>query len=124
MYEILAEVTNFTEVVTPYLPVIGVAVGGIVVGVFAAYNRRKGNTENRAPDVNELWQQQAADHRELVIANRLTRQLELHLGKLWEAFVAYVRRVQSGGSTELTTKEQKLIDMGTDIGQTEGRTQE
>jgi hypothetical protein len=106
----VVEITPFTELVTPYLPLIGTVVGAIVVGIFAMWNRRRGATENRAPDVNEIWQQQNSQSRELDLERWLRRALEDFVRDLRRAFHSYVRRVQGGGSTDLAPHEQKMFD--------------
>jgi hypothetical protein len=63
--ESFAQVDPFTLVVTPYLPFAGTLLGAAVVGAFAIWNRKRGNVETRAPDVNEIWQKQAHDALEL-----------------------------------------------------------
>jgi hypothetical protein len=105
----LANVNAFTEIITPYLPVLGVALGGLIVGIFAAYNRHKGNVETRAPDVNAIWQQQAYQNKELDHERKWRRRLENYAWDVIEIFRGYVKRVQSGGSTDLTHKEKTVI---------------
>lgn len=120
MYHLLisnaaASAEGIAAFITPWLPLIGILASGLIIGIFGVHNRRQGNMETRAPDVNEAWAQQARDQVLLDAERRLRRKMEDHIGRLWSAFVGYVRRVQNGGSTELTTREQKVIDMGTDI---------
>lgn len=95
---------------TPFLPLLGVIAGGIVVGAFAVYNRARGAVETRAPDVNEIWRRQEAQDRALDVERRLRRRLEDLVRDLRRAFQGYVRRVQGGGSTELSHHEQKMFD--------------
>lgn len=102
--------SSFTVAITPYLPVLGIIAGGILVGAFGIYNRRKGNVETRAPDVNEIWQQQVVQGRELDLERKLRRKLEDWLYEFRKMFIAYVLRVQSGGSTNLTSHEAKFKD--------------
>lgn len=110
-----ADDLNFTEQITPYLPVLGTLAGAIVVGIFAIWNRKRGNTETKAPDVNAIWQREERQNRELDSERRLRRRIEDLAGEVWLAFVGYVRRVQSGGPAELTQHEQHLISNGVDF---------
>lgn len=103
--------STFTEAITPYLPLLGTILGGILIGVFAIWNRRRGAVETRAPDVNEIWQQQALQSKELDAERKQRRHLEDVLRDLLYAFRSYISRVQGGGSVELTTREQKLLDI-------------
>lgn len=100
---------DLTQLVTPYLPFAGTILGAAVVGAFALWNRKRGNFENRAPDVNEIWQQQASQSKQLDIERTLRRMLQDLVYDLKEAFRLYVYRVQSGGSKELTHKESQLL---------------
>lgn len=95
---------TFTELIGPYLPVIGIILGGIIVGAFAVYNRAKGNVEAKAPTVAELWA------REERVARR-AGWLQNKAWKIQDAFRAYVRRVMAGGSTDLTAFEQSALDI-------------
>ena len=101
---------SFTVFITPYLPLITVA-----VGVFGVYNRKRGAVETRAPDVNEIWVQQEAQSRLLDEERKGRRRLEAMLGQLWSAFVGYVNRVQSGGSMQLTTREMEIVTQAKDF---------
>lgn len=94
---------SFTESITPYLPFLGVILGGLIVGAFAIWNRRRGAVETRAPDVNEMWVQTEKDR-------RIRRLFEDLFYTLLTVFRSYVRRVQSGGSTDLTPTEQAVHD--------------
>lgn len=100
---------SFTAFITPYLPLIITIIGGLIVGGFGIWNRRHGNIETRAPDVNEIWQQQAAEAKELDLERRLRRRLEDLLRELVRVFWLYTGRVQGGGSKELNTQEHKAI---------------
>lgn len=100
----MADAQSITETITPYLPVIGILAGGLLVGAFAIWNRRNGAVENRAPDVTEMWQQTER-------SRRLRRYFEDLFYETRGAFRGYVRRVQAGGSTELTKSEQRAHDV-------------
>lgn len=101
---------TFTELITPYLPVIGVIFGGLIVGGFGLWNRKRGAVETRAPDVNELWQQQDSQNKALDFERKLRRFLEDSVRELLSVFKDYVDRVRKGGSTELNTKELKIYE--------------
>ena len=96
---------TFTESVTPYLPLIGTVIGGMVIGFFAVWNRRRGAVETRAPDVNDIWLQQAKDNQLLDDERAFRRFLEDIVYDLLKLFKGYVNRVRRGGSTDLTTRE-------------------
>lgn len=99
----LADVATFTEQITPYLPVLGIAVGSVLVGGFAVWNRRRGATEAKAPTVAEIW---AREERVTRYARRLERYAEL----VAASFRAYAARVRTGGSVEPTGIEQMALD--------------
>lgn len=101
---------TFTEAITPYLPLIGIVVGGIVMGLFGAWNRKRGATETRAPDVNESWNRAEALDLALDNERKTRRLLQDLLYDVLAAFHSYTHRVQRGGSTDLTTREQKAHD--------------
>ena len=105
-----AEEITFTAAITPYLPLLGVAVGAILLGLFNSYNRRKGNIETRAPDVNQIWQQQQEQATQLDLERKMRRKLEDYVYSFRAMFINYVKRVQKGGSTQLTASEQKFVD--------------
>lgn len=94
---------SFTEALVPYLPILGTIVGGLVVGGFAVWNRRRGAVEHRAPDVTAMWS-------ETERARRLHRYFEDLYFELRGAFRGYVRRVQAGGSLDLSEAEKKAHD--------------
>lgn len=107
---LVAAVNPITETITPYLPLIGILFGSLVVGLFAVWNRKRGNMETRAPDVNEIWQQQAKESHDLDMERRWRRRLENFAFELARVFRGYVRRVQAGGSTDLTPHERMFHD--------------
>lgn len=112
-----ADVSNFvdtataiSQIVTPYLPLLGIIVGGVIVGVFNIWNRKRNAVETRAPDVNEIWQQQIYQSRELDLERKWRRRLENFSHELVKVFRGYVARVQSGGSSDLTHHERLFHD--------------
>lgn len=108
--EFLSQAQQVSALVTPYLPLLGIIIGGIIVGVFAAHNRRKGNIEQRSPDVNEIWIQQNLQSKELDKERKWRRRLENFSWELTRVFRGYVSRVQGGGSTDLTHHERLFHD--------------
>lgn len=110
MYPLELIESNPAQFLTPYLPLIGVVAGAVVVGLFNAHNRRKGNVETRAPDVNELWQQERALSLELDTERKKRLRTENLAVEVIRTFRAYVQRVLSGGSPELTHHELKIHD--------------
>lgn len=106
----LEQAPSFTELVTPWATPGLTLVGVLVIGAVTLHNRRKGATETRIPDVNEIWIQQAKDARALDLERRARRRLENYADELLRVFRAYVRRVIRGGSPELTKAEQKYHD--------------
>lgn len=108
--EFVDTATAINQLITPYLPLLGIILGGLIVGIFGIHNRRKGNVETRAPDVNEIWQQQIYQNHELDLERRWRRRLENFAHELVKVFRGYVARVQSGGSTELTYHERMFHD--------------
>lgn len=105
-----AEAVVPSQFLTPYLPLIGVIAGALVVGFFNAHNRRKGNVETRAPDVNEMWQQERLLAQELDAERKLRRRFENFSWFVLNTFRSYVDRVLSGGSRELTYNEKTAYD--------------
>lgn len=98
-----AEGASFAEAFIPWIPAISGVAFIVVTGAFGIWNRRRGAVETRAPDVNEMWN-------ETEKARRARRFFEDLFYDVRNAFVSYVTRVQNGGSTELTEKEQKALD--------------
>jgi len=90
---------SFTEQITPYLPLLTAAVGALIVGAFAMWNRRKGSTETKAPTVAEIWAR----------ADRLEARARWAF-RIQDAFRDYVARVRGGGSTEPTAEERAALD--------------
>lgn len=101
---------SITQLVTPWLPLAGIIAGGIILGIFNAHNRSKGNTEARAPDVNEAWVEARVASHELDTERRLRRRVQNFAWEVRSVFRAYVHRVQSGGSTELTHHEKLFYE--------------
>jgi len=125
------EVT-LAEQLGPFLPLIGVVVGGLIVGAFAVYNRRKNNVEVKMPSVAELWAKQVEQGEKLDAETDLRRKSDVKVEELEkrvrvadrrsdayaaalegtrDAFKAYVARIQRGGSNTLTKNEKALLDL-------------
>lgn len=100
----LTPISAFTEALTPWLPLIGIIAGGIIVGAFGVHNRRRGAVEHRAPDVTQMWS-------ETERARTLRQYFEDRFHEVRGAFRGYVRRVHTGGSIQLTEAEQKAHDL-------------
>lgn len=98
------------EALVPYWPGIATLIGFLIVGAFAAYNRRKGNVEAKAPSASELWQQQARQASELDIERRMRRWFEDAFWALVRAFTAYIDRVKSDGSRNLFAAEKRALE--------------
>ncbi len=90
---------DYTPIVTTLITVV---LGGMIVGAWAAYNRRRGNSEAKGPSVEQLWREQAADR-------RLARVFEDLFYRVRSAARSYVQRTQAGGSTELTDAEREAF---------------
>lgn len=108
--EFIDTAISLTQLVTPWLPLAGIVAGGIILGIFNAHNRRKGNTENRAPDVNEAWVEARTARHEYDMEHRLRIRLQNFVWELRTVYRNYVNRVQSGGSTDLTGHERIFFD--------------
>lgn len=106
---IAVEVAPLTQTLSPYLPLFGTVFGVLVVGLFGLWNRRKGNMETRAPDVNEIWQQQAKDSHELDMERRWRRRLENFSHDLLGVYRSLARRVMAEGIV-LTKREQAFYE--------------
>lgn len=99
---------TFTQLITPYLPLITAIAGSIIIGIVTLWNRKRGAVETRAPDVNEIWQQQASDSKALDFERKLRRRLEDVVYDILNVFKGYVNRVLKGGSVDLNTRELEL----------------
>lgn len=108
--DFIGTATQISAILTPYLPLAGIILGGLLVGAFQVWNRKRGAVETRAPDVNEIWQQQIYQNHELDMERRWRRRLENFSHELVRIFRAYVKRVQNGGSTDLTPHEKLFHD--------------
>lgn len=111
--EVFADVagpSSPTALLTTVVPILVVVAGGIVAGLWAAHNRRKGAVESRFPDVNEIWSQQAKQSIELDNERKFRRKLEDYANEVIRLFRAYVQRVASGGSVALTEHERLFIE--------------
>lgn len=107
---VAVQVSDFIVQVTPLLPFLGTLLGATVVGAFAVWNRKRGAVETRAPDVNEIWVQQDRQSRELDIERKWRRRLQNYSWEVLAIWRGYVRRVQNGGSADLTPHERLFYD--------------
>ena len=98
------------EQLTPFLPLVGTMAGGLVVGAFALWNRKRGAVENGAPDANEIWARAEKREEALDYERSNRRHFEDLAFILWRAFRSYSHRVRHGGTVDLTPSEQKLHD--------------
>lgn len=97
--------------VSPYLPFAGVVLGGLIVGGFAAYNRRKGNQEVKVPTVAEAWGEVRLLKADLAALERKYRNLIELFDALKALFRGYVERIRRGGSRRLTAAEQAALSL-------------
>lgn len=102
---------TFTEMVSPYLPFVGVIFGGLIVGGFAVYNRRKGNIEVKVPTVAEAWGEVRELKKDLAEVERKYRNLIELFDALKALFRGYVERIRRGGSRKLTPQEQAALSL-------------
>ena len=131
------EELTFAEQIGPFLPFLGVIVGGIIVGGFAVYNRRKGNLEVKVPSVAEVWAKQVEQGKQLDLEVNHRRDLETKVAGLERdvraanrrgdayaaalegtrnAFKTYVARIQRGGSNVLTKNEKTSLELPVELG--------
>lgn len=101
----LVDLERFTPIITTLITVV---LGGLIVGAFAVWNRRRGAVESRVPDVMEMWSQTEKDR-------RLRRFFEDLYYETRGSFRGYVRRVRDGGSTELSEAEKIRHDLDPQI---------
>ena len=92
-----------TEWVAPTITGAIALVTALIAGGVAIRNVRNGARENRAPSVVEAWG--TADRVRDVWYDLVDLFHEVRGG--WKG---YARRVQAGGSTELTAKEKALLE--------------
>lgn len=90
------------EALTPWIPLMGVVAGGIVVGVFNAYNRRRGAEESKMPTVDQIWAREERQALQLAA-------LHAAYARLRGAWSAYVFRVRNGGDPGPTEAEKRLL---------------
>jgi hypothetical protein len=109
-FNLFGDAASVTQTITPWLSLVGIVLGGVVLGLFNAHNRKRGNVEQRAPDVNESWAEARAASHELDMERKLRRRFQNWAWELRAAFRSYVIRVQNGGSTEMTAYEQMFFD--------------
>lgn len=140
-----ADSLTFTEQIGPFLPLLGVLLGGLIVGGFAVYNRRKGNVEVKVPSVAEVWAKQVEQGkqldqeiatrrqletrveeqgREIRIANRRGDAYAAALEGTRDAFKGYVARQQRGGSNALTKSEKASLELPVALDDSDWHTQQ
>lgn len=88
---------------TPWIPVISAAIGGGLVGVFNLIRGKQGDAAAKGPTVEQVWSR----------LDKVDEQLETERGLRYlvlRLFRAYVYRVQSGGTTDLSPEEKRVID--------------
>jgi hypothetical protein len=105
------EVKSFAEAVGPFLPLIGVLAGGVIVGGFAVHNRRRGAVETKMPTVAEMWAEASKDRESRKLAEEKYSNLRQAFDALRALFRGYVERTQRGGSRALTRAEQAALDL-------------
>lgn len=88
--------------ITPYLPLLGIVAGAVITGVFQMIRGRTGDSASKAPTVEAIWKRLDKIEKEL----RLEREGRYTLLRV---FRAYVERVQSGGTNELTAEEKRAL---------------
>ena len=106
-----AEVQPFAEAIGPFLPLVGIAVGGIIVGAFAAHNRKRGAVETKMPSVAEAWEEARKLRDERNDTDRKLSNLRLAFDALLSLFRGYVARVQRGGNRNLSQAEQAALNL-------------
>lgn len=92
------------EALTPWIPVMGVVAGGIVVGFFGAWNRRRGNEESKMPTVDQIWAREERQGQQLTA-------LHTAYARLRGTFAAYVFRARNGGDTTPTETEIRFLTL-------------
>jgi hypothetical protein len=118
-----------TEYLAPLLTFLGTVLVAIIVGAFAVFNRRRGALEAKIPTVAEIWRQQVdqetrfnlkikevSDKADIAKKEAEDSKKDRDTYKtafvgLRTVFLAFVERVQSGGSLELTTAEHQALEL-------------
>ena len=105
----------FIEVVGPYLPLIGIILGGVIVGMFAAYNRSRTSSEDKIPTVAQIWAEQRAMRTEMDAQGKqlrmVTRDKDAYstaFDALRQVFLNYIHRSKGPNLTEDETKALQL----------------
>jgi len=105
------ELQRFAEATGPFLPVIGVVVGGVVVGLFAIHNRRRGAIEGKIPTVAEAWDEARKAQKERDDYYLKLSTARAALDAMLSLFRDYVARVKRGGTTALNPAEQAALNL-------------
>lgn len=101
------QIGAWTPIITT---IITVVVGGVIVGLFARWNQKRGAIETKAPSVSELWAEDRKKQAELDIERDLRRWFQDAFWALVRAFNSYITRVANGGSTSLRAFERKALE--------------
>lgn len=92
-----------TEQLTPYLPVLGIVLGIVGKGLFDMFQARRTGTDAKMPTVADIWTRMDNFER------ALNRERDARV-TLLDVFRSYVRRVQTGGTSDLTPEEQHALE--------------
>jgi hypothetical protein len=95
-----------SEALTPYLPILTLIVGIVGKGLFDMFQAKRTGTDAKMPTVAEIWDRM--DGFEDALGKERNARLTL-----LEVFRSYVRRVQTGGTSDLTPQEQHALDQTT-----------
>lgn len=91
------------EALTPYLPILTLVIGIVGKGVFDMFQAKRTGTDAKMPTVADIWDRM--DRFEKALGQERSARLTL-----LEVFRSYVRRVQTGGTSDLTEQEQHALD--------------
>jgi hypothetical protein len=86
-----------------WIPGIGLGIVALVTGVFSLFRSRTEGAFSKSPTVQEIWNRLDKIEKELGRERRARQTLR-------QVFLAYVQRVQTGGSSDLTPAERAALD--------------